>query len=299
MNQRIKAIIQASFVVFLWATSWVFIKIGLKEIPPLTFAGLRYGIAFACLLIVLGFNSARSEISRLPFQKWMKFILLGVLFYAATQGASYIALYYLPAVTVNLIWNFSSVGVALLGIPWLAEKPTVLQWAGILLALVGAVLYFYPVIIPQAQIIGVIVALIGVAANAVSSILGRSINRLKEHHPLIVTVISMGAGSILLLGTGLATEGIPVIDNKGWLIILWLAIVNTAFAFTIWNHTLRTLTAVESSIINSTMLIWIPFFAVVFMGETVTLKEILGLVVVGIGTLIVQLRRLPAAESAT
>jgi len=297
MNSRVKAIVQALFVVFLWATSWVFIKIGLQDIPPLTFAGLRYVIAFICLLIVLFFNKAKSEISSLTIQKWGKFILLGFFFYAATQGASFVALYYLPAVTVNLIWSFSSVAVALLGILWLAEKPTRFQWIGIILALFGAVIYFYPVTIPKAQYIGVIVAIVGVGANALSSVLGRSINRLKEHHPLVVTVISMGAGSILLLGVGIYTEGIPVIDIKGWGIILWLAIVNTAFAFTLWNHTLRTLSAVESSVINSTMLIWIPLFAVAFMGETVTFKAIIGLVIVGIGSLIVQVRRLSAIKS--
>ncbi len=290
MNSRIKAIIQALFVVFLWATSWVFIKIGLQDIPPLTFAGLRYMIAFLCLLIVLLFNKAKSEIGSLSKQKWGTFILLGFLFYATTQGASFVALYYLPAVTVNLIWSFSSVAVALLGIIWLAEKPTRFQWIGILLALLGAAIYFYPVTIPQAQYFGVIIALVGVGANAFSSILGRSINRIKEHHPLVVTVISMGAGSILLVGVGLYTEGIPIIDIKGWGIILLLAILNTAFAFTLWNHTLRTLSAVESSIINSTMLIWIPILAVSFMGETVTGKAIIGLVIVGIGTLIVQVR---------
>jgi drug/metabolite transporter (DMT)-like permease len=91
----------------------------------------------------------------------------------------------------------------------------------------------------------------------------------------------------------LSIEGIPKIDLMGWAIILWLAIVNTAFAFTLWNHTLRTLTAMESSIINGTMLIWIPIFAVTFLGESISRKEIIGLVAVGIGTLIVQLRRIP------
>ncbi len=297
MTSRVKAIIQALFVVFLWATSWIFIKIGLQDIPPLTFAGLRYVIAFICLLIVLFFHNAKSEIATLTKEKWMKFILLGILFYAVTQGASFVALNYLPAVTVNLIWSFSSVAVALLGIVWLGEIPSSFQWLGILLALIGAMIYFYPVSIPRAQYIGVIVSFVGVGANAISSILGRSINRLKEHHPLVVTVISMGAGSVLLLGVGLSTEGIPVIDIKGWGIILWLAIVNTAFAFTLWNHTLRSLSAVESSIINSTMLIWIPIFAVAFMGELVTPKAIIGLVIVGIGSLIVQVRRLTGIKS--
>ena len=293
MNQRVKAIIQALFVVFLWATSWVFIKIGLKDIPPLTFAGLRYVIAFVLLLVVLFFNDAKKEISQLPGQKWGKFILLGIFYYAATQGASFVALNYLPAVTVNLIWNFSSVSVALLGIVWLAERPTYFQWGGIILALIGALIFFYPVKIPHSQTLGVIISLFGVGVNAVSSILGREINRSKTHHPLIVTVVSMGAGSLVLLAVGVLLEGLPAIDIKGWGIILWLAVVNTAFAFTLWNQTLRTLSAVESSIINSTMLVWIPFFAVMFLGETITAKEIIGLVIVGVGTLVVQLRKLP------
>jgi drug/metabolite transporter (DMT)-like permease len=299
MNSHLAAVLQALFVVFLWATSWVFIKIGLRDIPPLTFAGLRYVIAFVCLLIVLLFNEAKKEVKVLPKRAWGQLVVLGILFYAGTQGASFVALFYLPAVTVNLLWSFSSVTVALLGIVWLSERPTWFQWSGILIAIVGALIYFYPVAIPEAQIIGVFVALIGVLANAVSSILGRDINRSAVFHPLVVTVVSMGVGSVALLVAGLSLEGIPVIDMRGWAIILWLAVVNTAFAFTLWNHTLRTLTAMESSIINGTMLIWIPIFAVIFLGESITGKEIIGLIAAGIGTLIVQLRRFPRKSSLT
>jgi drug/metabolite transporter (DMT)-like permease len=64
------------------------------------------------------------------------------------------------------------------------------------------------------------------------------------------------------------------------------------------NHTLRTLTAMESSMINGTMLIWIPIFAVVFLGESITVNEIIGLVLTGIGTLIVQMRHLPRVKKA-
>jgi drug/metabolite transporter (DMT)-like permease len=141
------------------------------------------------------------------------------------------------------------------------------------------------------------VAVLGILANAASSILGRDINRTGEYHPLVVTVISMGAGSILLLVAGILTEGFPTISLQSWGIILWLALINTAFAFTLWNHTLRTLSAVESSIINGTMMIWIPILAIIFLGETITGKEIAGLVVTGLGTLIVQLRRSPANKN--
>lgn len=293
MTSRPVSILQALFVVFLWATSWVFIKIGLQDITPLVFAGLRYFLAFIILLIVLLFKDDKREVKELPGKSWLGLVGLGLIFYAATQGAMFVALLYLPAVTVNLLWSFSSAAVALLGIAWLSEKPTWLQWSGIAMTILGAVLYFYPVAIPQAQVFGVLIAASGILANAVSSILGRDINRSGIVSPLIVTVISMGAGSIVLLVVGLVIEGLPVISLNSWLIIVWLAAINTAFAFNLWNHTLRTLTAMESSIINGTMMIWIPIFAVLFLGEQITGKELAGLVVVALGTLIVQLRVLP------
>lgn len=290
MKPHLVAALQASFVVFLWATSWVFVKIGLQAIPPITFAGLRYILAFACLLAVMALHSTRSEIRKIPSHGWVKLLILGILFYAGTQGAVFVALAYLPAVTVNLLWSFSSVVITVLGVLWLSEKPTPVQWGGVSLALAGAFIYFFPVEIPKGQTVGVVVALLGMLANALSSILGRDINRSGSYGPLIVTVVSMGAGSIVLLVTGLLIEGMPVIDLQSWGIILWLALVNTAFAFTLWNHTLRTLTAMESSIINGTMLIWIPIFAVIFLGEMITGKELIGLVIAGAGTLLVQLR---------
>jgi drug/metabolite transporter (DMT)-like permease len=109
--------------------------------------------------------------------------------------------------------------------------------------------------------------------------------------PLIVTFISMGIGSVLLLLIGIITQGFGEIDRQSWLLITWLAIVNTAFAFTLWNITLRTLSAVESSIINSLMMPQIALLAYWFLGEGLTTKEIIGLILVGLGALLVQLTR--------
>ena len=67
--------------------------------------------------------------------------------------------------------------------------------------------------------------------------------------------------------------------------------VNTALAFTLWNHTLRTLTAVESSVINNTMLPQIAILAWVFLDEPLNLRQIAGIALVGAGTLVVQMRR--------
>jgi drug/metabolite transporter (DMT)-like permease len=180
--------------------------------------------------------------------------------------------------------------VALLGILILRERPLLRQWLGIGLCLIGAILYFYPLLLPNGQSIGFIVVLIGVLANALSSILGREVNRSGNISPLTVTVVSMGVGGLVLLASGLAFQGLPQLSLTNWGIILWLAVVNTAFAFTLWNHTLRTLSAMESTVINNTMLIQIAFLAWLFLGESLNRKEIVGMVVVGMGALLVQLR---------
>ena len=115
-----------------------------------------------------------------------------------------------------------------------------------------------------------------------------------------VTLISMGVGAIALLAAGIGAQGLPELSLRGWAIVAWLAAVNTAFAFTLWNVTLRKLSAMESSIINNTMLIQIAVLAWVFLGESLGARQIAGLVLASAGTLVVQLagarRRMVAAR---
>ncbi len=162
---------------------------------------------------------------------------------------------------------------------------------GVLLNLLGIVIYFHPPAFPGSQLLGLVAAVVGVLANAGSSILGRAVNRRTDIQPLPVTAVSMGVGALVLLTTGVTVQGLPPLSGQHWMIIGWLAVVNTAFAFTLWKQTLRTLTAVESSIINSTMLGQIAVLAWVFLGESLTWQKALGLLLAGLGTVIVQLRR--------
>ncbi len=127
-------------------------------------------------------------------------------------------------------------------------------------------------------------------ANSSSSVLGRDINRSGKVNPLVVTVISMGIGSIVLLAAGIIVQGLPPISTQNLLYLLWLAVINTALAFMIWNYTLRTLTAMESSIINGTMLIQIAILGWIFLGEGISLQEIIGMAVAAVGAVLLQLR---------
>jgi drug/metabolite transporter (DMT)-like permease len=288
-----KAVWLALLVTFLWSTSWVLIKIGLKGVPPLTFAGLRYMVGFLCLLPFFLRSSGGKVLRRMDARAWLRMLVLGIFFYTLAQGAQYVSLTYLPAVTVNLILGFNPVVVTLLGIVLLAEAPNWFQWLGVAAAMAGVVVYFYPVQNPAGQVFGLAAALVCLLASAYSAILGRSINRRGDFSPLNVTVISMGIGAPLMLLAGLLTENWAPISLVSWLIIVYLAGVNTALAFTLWNLTLRTLPAMESSMINNAMTIQIPVLAVIFLGEYLGFKEVLGLALIGLGVLAVQTGRLP------
>ena len=288
---HIISIFQALLVTFLWSTSFIIIKWGLIEIPPITYAGLRYFIAFLCFIPFIFRKKYIAEIKQLkPFQ-WKKLILLGFVFYTFTQGAQFLGLSLLPSVTVSLMLNFTPIIVAIMGIFLLSEKPTTIQWIGSSLFIVGIITYFLPISLIANQAIGLLVMLIGVLANAISAIIGRDINRNKDISPLVITFISMGVGAIILIIIGFSLNGIPEISFKTWGFLLWLAVINTAFAFTLWNLTLRTLTAMESSIINGTMLIQIAILAWYFLGETITFKEGIGMTIAAFGAVLVQIKK--------
>ena len=284
-------VLQALLVTVLWSTSWVLIKFGLDEIPALTFAGLRYMLAFLVLApVALVRPEHREAIQSLSRQQWIQLSVLGLLFYTLTQGAMFMALAYMPAMPTSLILSFSPAAVALLGIPLLGEYPSRLQWAGMVLFLMGILVYFYPFDMPI-RTLGLFAALIGLVANVVSTLMGRAVNRKRDLHPLVVTVVSMGVGAVVLLVIGVTVQGLPHMDSRSWGIVIYLAVVNTALAFTLWNHTLRQLTAMESSIINNTMLIQIVILAWAFLGEPLGWGAVVGIGLAAVGALLVQLRR--------
>jgi len=263
----------------------------LADIPPITYAGLRYTLAFLIFIPFILQKKYLSEIKLLNASQWKKLILLGLVFYTFTQGAQFSGLSLLPSVTVSLLLNFTPLLVAVTGIFLLNEKPSPLQWIGSSLFIIGIITYFFPVKIDGNRGMGLAAMLVGVLANASAAIIGREINRKKNDSPLVITFISMGVGAIILIAVGFGLNGLPTLSLKSWGYLLWLAGINTAFAFTLWNVTLRSLTAMESSIINGTMLVQIAILAWYFLGEEITTQEEIGMFIAAVGVVLAQMRK--------
>jgi drug/metabolite transporter (DMT)-like permease len=147
----------------------------------------------------------------------------------------------------------------------------------------GAIAYFSGSL--GATAIGMVAAGIGLGSNVVAALMGRWVNRMQHSLPLVTTTVSMTVGAALLVVTGLAVEGVPEVTTKAVAVIAWLAVVNTAFAFTLWNHSLRHLTATESAVVNNTMLVQIALLAWMFLGEAPSPVQIIGIVVVSLGVM--------------
>lgn len=282
----------ALLVTALWSSSWVLIKIGLDDLAlePLSFAGLRYTLA-ALILLPLALPAlrrlGRHGLSRAPYGR---LLVLGILLYAVTQGAQFVALVHLPAVAVALALSTTPVVIALVA-RRAGELPSRVQIGGTILLVVGAAIYFGPLELGGGAAIGLAIVAVGVAANAASALLGRTLARdaMAQFGGVVgMTAVSMAVGAVVLLVVGLAIEGPPALPPEAWLIIIWLAVVNTAFAFTLWNQTLRTLSAVESSVLNNLMLIQIAILAWLFLGEALDEHELIGLLVALAGILAVQ-----------
>jgi len=279
-----RAIAMALLVTVLWSSSWILIRWGLDDegLPPITFAALRYGLAAVILMAWLTGRAAPRQRLRGLGRSWIvRLAILGLLLYALTQGAMFVALAEQPAATSSLVLSLTPLFVAVGAALSLAEVPTRWQVGGAVLVVLGAWLYFAGDL--GATAAGMIAAGVALAANVGSSILGRDVNRTGHVPPVVVTGLSMAIGAAVLAVVGIGLEGVPEVSPRGWLIIGWLAVVNTAVAFTLWNLSLRRLSAVESAGINNTMLVQIALLAWLFLGEAPGLAGLAGILLVSVG----------------
>jgi len=200
-DTRLLSLMEALLVTFLWSSSYILVKIGLTQLPPLTLAALRYIVASA---ILISFALAKGRADILEDRKTLlKLASLGLTGYTIAQGLQVLGLFYLPAVSVTFILNFNPVMVLVLSVLFLGEYPTRLQLAGMALVLVGAYMFFNAPLSAQ-SLTGVLITLLSGVGWAAYLVACRLFFVREEMEPLGLTAFSMGSGSLLITAAALA-----------------------------------------------------------------------------------------------
>jgi drug/metabolite transporter (DMT)-like permease len=286
ISPRIQAILEAMLVTFLWSSSYILTKFGLIDIEPLTLVGLRYLIAS---LVLLSIAINRGEHLKITGDSWWKIAVLGFLGYTVAQGLQCVGLSYLPAVTVSMILNFTPLTVLILNASFTGEYPNRVQIFGMMLVFLGAVLFFGDRPFDY-TVIGVLITFVSGLGWAGYMVASKILFREKKISPLGNTAFAMVFGTAFLSFSAYLFEGFSPIPVTGWVIIIWLGVVNTAIAFLIWNHALETLNVFELSILQNTMLIQITILSIIFLDEKLPIVKYIYMALVFIGVYIVQIR---------
>jgi len=302
------AILLGIIVTFIWASSVVLLRLGLsgEVTDPIGFAGIRFTLA-ALLLFPLAWSRLRPALAsriepRIEPRSLLTAALFGLLLYGVAQIAVHVSLGTVSASTMGLMIGLTPVVTALLVVRSRGERASRMQIAGVGVLVVGVLIYFglsvpEPQVLPMVMLAAVVPVVVGVA-----TVLGRRLALDVESFggPMGLTAIAMICGGIFTLVFGLIVEGIPELSLRAWMLIAWMAVVNTALAYTLWTQVQRTLRAVEASVLGDVTVLMTALLGWLVLGETLGALEIAGLVLAVVGVLIVQLapmvrgRRLPA-----
>ncbi len=283
---RLVALGEALVVNVIWASTFVLIKIGLNDLGPLTLGGLRYFVGFLLLLPLMARNDAVTPRAWSP-RVWVRLALIGMSAYALGNGALFWGLQFMPATTGSFLLSLTPLPVLFLGIFWLKEIPTRLQIAGMLVAVIGSLVFFSPGMRTGAPFAIGIVAF-GLIGFALFGILGRQVARDRQVDTLSLTALPLafGGGSLLLIA--LLVEGLPRFSTVALVVVLWLAIINTAFAYVLYNHSLQVLTAFEMNVLMNLAPLITAMLAWLFLNERLAPIQFAGIVIVIVGVALVQ-----------
>jgi len=278
------ALVEALLVSMVWALSFIFVKMALTELGPLTIGGLRYFLGFACLLPFLH----RRNFS-LTHSQWLRMALLGFSSYTLGNGAMFWALRFLPATTVSFLMSLITITVLLGGVFWLREIPDRLQSAGILIVLAGMTLFFSPGLKPG-EPIGLAFFALALFGFTVFGLLSRATVLDRQVDTLTLTALPLVIGGGLLLAIALPLEGIPSASPRTWGLILFLAAINTALGYILYYHALQSLHAFEMNVLLNLSPIWTAILGWWLLDDVLTSPQWAGIFLVLMGVLLVQKR---------
>lgn len=283
-HPRLFAIAETLLLALILGSTLVVSRLALHFLGPLSLTAFRYLFAF---LILVPFMPHRNLFGRWTPRTWLMLLLIGVSFYVLGNGALILGLRFLSATTDGLLLNLVPLLVLVAGVIWLKEMPTYMQLVGVVIVVLGGILFFSPGL-SAGEPLGLAIVTVGLLGNAAYGLLGRTLAREGRVDTLSLTAIPLALGGLLLLPFALLIEGVPTFIPQAWGMVVFLAVINTAIAYVLYNHALKVLAAFELSVILSINPLITVLWSWLLLGERLQSLQILGMAVVVIGVALVQ-----------
>jgi drug/metabolite transporter (DMT)-like permease len=271
------------FLSVLWGGSFFFAKIAVTELPPLTVALGRVGIAAAILALLV---KATGNSWPHDAAAWRAFATMGVLnnvvpfslfFWGQTHIASGLAAILnatTPLFTVIVAHLFTT-----------DDKLTRARVAGLIAGFAGVVIMIGPDLLRDlgANVAAQIACLLGAVSYGFAGVYGR---RFRDRPPLIVAGGQLTASTVMLLPM------VMLIDQP-WMIaapqpitlgaLLALATFSTALAYVIFFRILATAGATNLSLVTFLIPLSTILLGATFLNETLAARHIAGMAAIALG----------------
>jgi drug/metabolite transporter (DMT)-like permease len=272
-------------LVIIWSSTWVAIKIGLEDLPPLLGAGIRFALAGVGLLVI-------ARVMGRPLKTDARLAaVLALLPFAAAYGLIYWGEQYVPSGLAAVLFGVMPLYSAVLASVALAGEPLRARLlAGIAVALAGLSLAFGESLELGHSRWALAAAFACAAAPLAAAIGNVAIKRRGGGlDAIVLNGWAMLAGGALLLVVSAAAEAWEVRwSSEAIGSIAYLALIGSAVPFVGLTILLRELPAVTVSYIT----LLLPFGALVFgaalYDERITLPAFGGAALVASGLLVAQ-----------
>lgn len=214
----------------LWSAGWLFLKIGLSDLPPLTFASLRLTLAFLVLGAIVTLRDEWRTVHRrdLPVIAGSGLLLLGVNYALTFWGAQF-----LPSALTSVLQATSPVFAFALGVATRAERFSLARGLALPLGVLGVAL------ISRGQFAAGTLAGWGSAAvvgGAACAALAYAIVKRRSMHlpPTVMVATQTLCALVPLSAVAIAIDGNPL--HQPWtpgaiVALLYLGIASSVVAF--------------------------------------------------------------------
>ncbi|MFF1920635.1 DMT family transporter [Streptomyces sp. NPDC058221] len=253
-----------------WGTNYYVTHAYLPAGTPL------YGAAIRALPAGLLLLAVRRELPRGSW--WWKAAVLGVLNMGGFFALVYVAAQLLPTSTASTIMASSPVAMMLIAWALVAERPGLLPLSGAAAGIAGVCLMLLTGSV-SVDVRGVLASVAAMLMSSLGYILAKRWGAGVD--VLASTSWQLIAGGLLLLPLAAAVEGAPpALDGPAVLGFGYVTVVATAVAFAAWFTGLRHLPAATVGLVGLLNPVTGVLLGTVIAEESLTLRQVCGLVLV-------------------